>query len=296
MKQHSGPLGRVATLRLLVQRFAFFALVAASFSLMLIGKADIILVERLRMAVIDAVAPILDVMARPAATIAQVVENVRDLASLRAENARLREENVRLMHWQAVARRLDNENESLRTQLNYIPAPDPSFITARVVADTGGAFVHSMLINAGARDGVRKGQAVVAGEVLVGRIAEVGQRSARILLVTDINSRIPVIVEPTRTKAVLAGDNGDRPRLNYVSGGAILSPGDRVVTSGHGGTFPPGIPVGVVASVSDTGALLEPFVHRHRLEFVTVVDYGLPGVLEFGEGAAEPPHPGSRRR
>lgn len=285
MKQHSGPLGRVATLRLLVQRFAFFALVAASFGLMLVGKADIAIAERLRMAVIDAVTPILDVMARPAATIAQMVENVRELAALRAENARLREENQRLMRWQAVALQLDNENDTLRSQLNYVPAPDPSFITARVVADTGGAFVHSLLINAGARDGVRKGQAVVAGEVLVGRIAEVGHRSSRILLVTDINSRIPIIVEPSRTKAVLAGDNGDRPRLNYISGGASLSPGDRVVTSGHGGAFPPGIPVGVVASVSEGGAVLEPFVHRHRLEYVTVIDYGLPGVLEFGEGS-----------
>lgn len=294
MKQHSGPLGRVATLRLLVQRFAFFALVAASFGLMLIGKADVAIAERLRMTVIDAVTPILDVMARPAATIAQLVENVRELAALRAENARLREENHRLMQWQSVARQLDNENDALRSQLNYVPAPDPSFITARVVADTGGAFVHSLLINAGSRDGVRKGQAVVAGEVLVGRIAEVGHRSSRILLVTDINSRIPIIVEPSRTKAVLAGDNGDRPRLNYISGGASLSPGDRVVTSGHGGAFPPGIPVGVVASVSEGGAVLEPFVHRHRLEYVTVIDYGLPGVLEFGDGVE--PQPRGRRR
>lgn len=283
MKQHSGPVGRVAALKLLVHRFAFLALIAAAFGLMLIGKAETLLVERARMAVVDAVAPILDVLARPAATIAEVVEHVRELSALRAENVHLREENAKLMHWQTVARRLDHENRSLRAQLNYIPDPDPSFITARIVADTGGAFVHSLLVNAGSRDGVRKGQAVVAGEVLVGRIAEVGVRTARVLLLTDINSRIPVMIESSRTKAILTGDNSDRPRISYLIDGISISRGDRVVTSGHGGAFPPGIPVGVVSSVGEGTATLEPFVHRHRLEYVTVVDFGLAGVLELDE-------------
>ena len=138
--------------------------------------------------------PILDVMSRPASTIAEVVGAVRDLAALRAENVRLREENANLMHWQTLARQLDNENRALRGQLNFVPDPDPSFVTTRVVGDTGGAFVHSMLVNSGPRR-IRKGQAVIAGEVLVGRIAEVGQRSARVLLLTDINSHIPVMLE-----------------------------------------------------------------------------------------------------
>lgn len=283
MKQHTGPTGRVAALKLLVNRFAFMALLAASLGLMLLGRAETRLVEHARMVVVDAVSPILDVLARPAATIAELVENVRDLAALRAENSRLRDENARLMHWQTAARRLDNENRVLRAQLNYVPDPDPAFITARVVADTGGAFVHSVLVNAGSRDGVRKGQAVVAGEVLVGRIAEVGLRASRVLLLTDINSHIPVMIESSRTKAILAGDNTDRPRLEYLVGGASMSPGDRIVTSGHGGAFPPGIPVGVISSVVEGTAVLEPFVQRHRLEYVTVVDFGLAGVLEFEE-------------
>jgi rod shape-determining protein MreC len=192
---------------------------------------------------------------------------------------RLSQENATLMHWQMVARQLDNENRSLRNQLNFIPDPDASFITTRVIGDTGGAFVHSMLINAGSRDGVRKGQAVIAGEVLVGRIAEVGQRSARILLLTDINSHIPVMLEGARTKAVLTGDNSDRPRLNYLSSNTPAEPGDRVVSSGDGGVFPPGMPIGVVSSVQDGIVRVEPLVHRYELEYVTVVDYGLPGIL-----------------
>ena len=279
MKQHPGMVGRLATLRLLAQRFAFLTLVLASFALMLLGKADTIVVERLRVLIDDGISPVLQVLSRPASAVASVVNAVHDLAALRAENVRLTEENSRLMHWQTVARELDNENKALRGQLNYAPDPDSAFISARVIGDTGGAFVHSMLINAGSREGVRKGQAVIAGENLIGRIAEVGDRSARILLLTDINSHIPVVIEGTRAKAILSGDNSDRPRLAYLAPNSNPAVGNRVVTSGHGGAFPPGMPVGVIASIQDGIVRVEPFVHRYQLEYVTVVDYGLPGVL-----------------
>lgn len=279
MKPHSGAMGRLASLKLLAQRFAFLSLVLASFALMVLGKADGALVEHIRLTLADAVAPILEVVFRPASTIAEAVNGVRELGSLREDNARLREENARLMHWQTVARHMDTENRALRSQLNFIPDPDPSFITTRVIGDTGGAFVHSMLINAGGNQGVRKGQAVIAGEVLVGRITEVGERSARVLLLTDINSHLPVMLEGSRSKAILTGDNTDRPRLNYLSASTPAAPGDRVVTSGHGGVFPPGMPIGVISSVQDGIVRVEPLVHRHQLEYVTVVDYGLAGIL-----------------
>lgn len=291
MKQ-SAAVGRLATLRLLAQRFAFVSLILGSFALMILGKADILLVERTRTLVADALAPVLDVMSRPAASIAEVVEHVRELANLRAENARLKAENARLMQWQTVARRLETENAVLHEQLNVVPDPDPAFVTARVIGDLGSAFGHSMMLNAGGREGVRKGQAVLAGEALVGHIAEVGDRSARLLLLTDINAKIPVMLEGSRTRAILTGDNKDRPKLNYVAGNPSISVGDRVVTSASGAAFPPGIPIGVVASNADGVIRVEPFVRRHELEFVAVVDYGLGGILPF----EKPPMPERRRR
>ena len=291
MKQ-SGAAGRLATLRLLAQRFAFLSLVAAAFALMILGKADVVLIERTRGLVTDALAPILDAMARPAATIAQVTENFHELTNLRTENARLKEENARLLHWQTMARRLESENVVLHEQLNVIPDPDPAFVTARVIGDLGSAFGHSMLLGAGSQDGVRKGQAVLSGEALIGRIAEVGLRSSRLLLITDINARTPILVESTRTRAILTGDNTLRPRLNYVAGSPTISVGDRVVTAASGGAFPPGIPIGVVASVADGVIRVEPFIQRHRLEFVSVVDFGLGGILPFERA----PPPERRRR
>ncbi|CAA7619500.1 Cell shape-determining protein MreC [Candidatus Terasakiella magnetica] len=291
MKQ-SGATGRLATLRLLVQRFAFLSLMVGAGALMILGKADIVLIEQTRALVADAVAPVLDAMGRPAATVAQVTDNFHELANLRTENARLKEENTKLMHWQIVARRLESENVVLHEQLNVIPDPDPAFVTARVIGDMGSAFGHSMLLGSGSKDGVRKGQAVLAGEVLVGHIAEVGVRSARMLLITDINARTPVVVESSRTRAILTGDNSSRPRLNYVSGSPSISVGDRIVTAASGGAFPPGIPVGVVSSVQDGIIRVEPFIQRHSLEFVSVVDFGLGGILPF----ERPPPPERRRR
>jgi len=290
----SGALGRLATLRLVAQRFAFLSLIAAAFLLMILGKADIVLIERTRALVVDAVAPVLDVLARPAAAIADVVETMRDLTNLRAENARLRSENQRLVHWQTVARRLEGENTVLHEQLNFVPDPDPAFITARVIGDMGSSFGQSMLLAAGARNGVRKGQAVLAGEVLVGYVATVGERTSRLLLLTDINAHLPVMVESTHTRAILSGDNRDRPRLNYVAGNPNIQPGDRIVTSASGAAFPAGLPIGVVASTAD-GVWIEPFVHRHQLEYVAIVDYGLGGILPFAERPPPPPAPARRR-
>ena len=181
--------------RNLVQRFAFVGLVLGAFALMLLGKADALLMERIRAQVTDAVAPVLEVLSQPVVAITDVVENIQEITALREENDRLRAERERLLQWQSAARNLEAENRSLRDLLHFKPGPEASYISARVIADTGGAFAHSRVVNAGARDGVRKGQAVITGEGLVGRVAGVGRRAGRVLLITDLNSRIPVLVE-----------------------------------------------------------------------------------------------------
>lgn len=275
----SAVTGRWHTARLLLQRFAFVALVGATFALMLLGKADTILVERARTVVVDAMAPVIRALSQPAGAIAEISDNVRDLANLRAENARLREENEQLLRWRDTARTLEAENAQFQSLLDYVPLPEARAFSIRVMGDTGGAFAHSVLVAAGARDNVRKGMAVLSGDGLVGRVAQVGRRASRVVLITDITSRVPVVLESTRTRAILAGNNSEKPRLIYLPAGARVSPGDRVVTSGHAGAFPPGIPVGVVSSVDDTVIRVQPYMDRDRLEIVRVVDYGLAGIL-----------------
>ncbi len=161
-----------------------------------------------------------------------------------------------------------------------MPDARARFVSARVVADPGGAFVRSKIVNSGRREGVTKGQAVITGAGLAGRIFEAGLHSARVLLITDINSRIPVVVESSRDRAILTGDNGPQPRLAFLASSAQVAKGDRIVTSGQGGLFPEGLPIGTVASVKDGVARVVPLVDFDRMEFVRVVDY--PGVAPLG--------------
>ena len=286
-------------IRSLAQRLAYISMVAAAVGLMILGKVDVLLMDSIRAHVTDTVAPILDALSRPAESVAKAIDHVRQLSALRQENTLLRESQARLLQWQTTALRLEAENKNLRDLLNYVPGPEPSFITARVIADTGGAFAHSLILNAGFRDGVAKGQAAMTGAGLVGRVAGAGSRSARILLITDLNSRIPVLVGTERTRAILAGNNSDRPRLIHLLSGETVSTGDRIVTSGHGGAFPFGLPVGVVASVSDGGIGVEPYVERNRLEYVRLLDFGLGGIvttLEPKAGAAVKARAGQPRK
>lgn len=280
MEERPSTFLRLATpLRGFVQRFTYLGLILAAFALMLVGKVDAVLVDRARTHVTDAVAPLLNAMSRPVATVSNGVATVRELTDIRAENVRLREENARLRDWQIAARRLEADNKTLQALLNVVPRPAVTFNTARVIADAGSSFSQSLILNAGRAEGIRVGQAVVSDDGFVGRIINVGARSSRVLLITDINSRIPVVVETTRIRAVMAGSNSDRPRLIHLPPSARVSPGERIVTSGHGGAFPPGLPIGVVAAVTDVGVEIQPFAQREKLEFVRAVDYELNGVL-----------------
>lgn len=274
MKYLDGPSSRVlAPLKFWAPRFAFALLVAVTMALMVMGRFNLAIVERARAVVMDGVTPVLDVISRPVDSLADVMASIDDLSELRADNAALREENARLQTWQAAARHLEGENAALRDLLKLVPDPSLRSISARVVGDPGGAFVRSVLVNAGSDHGVGLGQAAITGAGLAGRISQAGRHSARILLITDINSRVPVTVGERRNRGVLGGDNTETPRLLYVDPEVTLSLGDRVVTSGHGGAFPPGIPVGVVSEVSELGVRVRPVVDLRRIEFVRLLDY-----------------------
>jgi rod shape-determining protein MreC len=274
-----GQITRLGTLKTLIQRFAFLSLVGLTFVLMLIGKADSVLVERARIAITDAVVPILRAMSEPASAIAQMTANLRELAAIREQNAELRAANDQLLQWQSIAQRLEAENRSLRGLLSTVPEPTVASVSARVVADTGGAFAQSVLLMGGTSDGVDKGDVVITGEGLVGRVTQTGYKSSRVLLITDINSRIPVSVGESANRAILAGDNSLRPRLLYVGNQTPLVPGDKVVTSGDGDAFPPGLPIGRVVRTEDGVIEVEPYVARDQLQHVRVVDFGLDGIL-----------------
>jgi len=262
-----------------LQRAAFLILVSVAVGFVLISYKEKALVEGLRTSATDAFAPVLDAVSAPIEAVSEMVGSVHEMAVLRDENARLRIENERLLKWEAVARRLESENRAFRSMLNFVPQQAFRYISARVIADSSGAFVRSMVLDAGARDGIKKGQAAISGEGLVGRVSEVGDNTSRILLVTDLNSRIPVRLEAGRDNGMLAGDNTDRPSLIYLPATARLVVGDRIVTSGDGAVFPPGLAVGTVLAAEDGVIRVQPLVNWNRLEYVRVIDLDPTGIV-----------------
>ncbi|MGB8182861.1 MAG: rod shape-determining protein MreC [Stellaceae bacterium] len=267
-----------APVRATVQRLTLPFLIFISALLAVLGKADVLLFDRVRVVLADTLAPVLQVAGEPIVTASKAIGTVKDIASVYRQNEELKLENQRLLQWQEVARRLESENEELRNLVKFAPQGAMSSVAAQVIADSGGAFLRNVLVNVGRDEGVTRGQPALTGDGLVGRVIELGDRTARILLLTDINSHIPVVVEGTHERAMLNGDNSDQPQLVYFQPKTPVKPGDRIVTSGSGGVFPPDLPIGVV--VSANGMIrVEPYADLARLEMVRIVNYGLDGVL-----------------
>lgn len=264
--------------RAYAQRFSFVLLLGVAMGLIVMGQSKPAVMAHVRLQVIDTLAPVLDAVSRPLEFAGQIVNSVSSYFSLRTENKRLLAANAQLTQWQNAALALEQENRELRALLNYRPEPALSYITARVIADAGGAFVRSLVITAGKQDGVREGMAAMTGDGLIGRVIEVGDWSSRILLITDVNSRIPVMLSEGGDHAILAGDNAPEPRLLYLPPDADVKIGARVVTSGHGGVFPPNLAVGVVSAANpQNGVTVTPVAALGRINQVRLVDFNLKG-------------------
>ena len=240
-------------------------------------------IMQIRIALTDMTAPVFAAVSEPLQAAAGRIDTVANMRDLRAENMRLVEENRRLQQWYDTALRLEAENRSLKTLMNFKIEPDYRFITTRVVADPGGSFIKSVLIPAGSRDGVRNGQAVIGEKGLVGRVVETGRNASRVLLVTDLNAHIPVLIEGTRHKAILAGRNTGTMVLEHMPLDSRPGLGARIVTSGDGGMLPPHIPVGTVVSRSGGTVHVRPLDDLDKLGYVRVVDFAADSALKTGK-------------
>ena len=265
-------------LRQALAKLTLPVLIAVTFGLMLLGKADALLAEHARMALADALAPIYAALAGPLGAVRDTVADAAGLWDVSTENARLREENEQLRRWQSIALALDAENQRLKANLHWIPDPAPSYVTARVVADAGGIYARAVLLSVGPNHGIRKGEIALDERGLVGRVTDVGARAARVLLITDMNSRIPVVLENTGAHAILIGTNGPQPRLVYWPEGSAPQEGERVATGTDAGAFPANLPVGTVHLSATKVPEVVPAAMLDRLEVVRIFDYGLTDI------------------
>ncbi|MAR79028.1 MAG: rod shape-determining protein MreC [Rhodospirillaceae bacterium] len=274
MKESQNQITKIfLPVKLLAGRFTLIFLILFSVAIIPISRFDQNITPSVRVFLIDAFTPIFNVISHPVYFAKNTVSELNTIFYLRSEVKRLTEENEKLMNWQQVGYRLTYENNSLRELLNVSEEPAIQNVSARIIADTSGLFVRTFIINAGSANGVKKGQAVVSSRGLVGRVSEAGIRSSRVLQITDMNSKIPVIVSPSNQRAILAGDNSDNSKLLFLTDKNEDLINNYVLTSGHGGLFPPGIRIGTVSQFVNGSVRVRPFVNWSQVEYVKVLSF-----------------------
>jgi rod shape-determining protein MreC len=216
-----------------------------------------------------------------------LLKNTYVFMHLKQEHAQLKEENEKLKWQLQMLHPLQHENAVLRQTLHIPSFNKYGHLTARILSTPYDGMHHFFLVAAGKKEGLEKDQAVVVGEGVVGRLERVGRSLSRVLLLNDTHSRIPVMTSTSEQRAILAGDGNFLPALVYVEDSRKIQQGEKVVTSGLGGIFPPGLSVGIVDEISNGKVRVRPFVSFRSLEWVHILQNNPDGFLEEFNKAGE---------
>ncbi len=256
----------------LKSRAIIAVLVLLAVALLIMTRSHSPLTTRLRTGFAELTAPVIELVGTPVRGIRHLMENKNALFKAYEENKQLREENDTLRHWQAVAQALKAENESLRALAAYHPVENVQYVTAQVIAQSPEAYAGTLMIDAGSAQGLSSLQPVIDAYGLVGRMVDVGERTARVLLLSDTSSRVPVISGNTRQHAILTGTGDELMRLTFVGGDASqIQLGEPVMTTSEGGLIPESIMVGTIFRRDKSGLLVKPLRPLGASEYVRVM-------------------------
>ncbi|MEO5362907.1 MAG: rod shape-determining protein MreC [Magnetococcus sp. DMHC-8] len=230
--------------------------------------------EVLQELVLDGVGPLLRLFQTPIAASHSVYERIQGWQHIEQENRKLKMELDRLSSLSVQVEELSLENQRLRMLLGMRPSTSSQELVARIIGNSSSAFARSFLVDAGQEEGVTAdatalGITTQSGGGLLGRVVQTSQHTALVLTLPDFNSRVPVLVQRSRVRAIVSGRNKPLLEMEFVPKGADIRPGDLVVTSGVGGIFPKGIPVGriqTIAATEETGLF-------HQISVQPVIDF-----------------------
>jgi rod shape-determining protein MreC len=224
--------------------------IALAVVLVLLGKAQSGLFDKARAHVTDMMAPMLRTARAPIQAVDRWTGSITEIFTVYQQNLALKEENARLRQWRNVAIVLQGRVGRYQTLLHAVPDPKLNAVLAQVIGRASRPFLQTMILDAGRANHALPGQAVVDARGMIGRVYLAGEHTSWIILLTDLNSRIPVTIAPGNVQAIMTGDNTPNPVLDMVLHTVTLHAGDQVVSSGDGGLLPPGLPIGTV--VQDT--------------------------------------------
>lgn len=258
--------------------------IALAVVLVLLGKAENGLFDRARAHAGDFMAPMLTKLRAPVAGIQRWAGSVTEIFSVYEQNLKLKEENARLRQWRNVAIVLQGRVNRYQALLHAVPDPKMDAVLARVIGRANRPFLQTMILDAGRDNGALPGEAVMDARGMIGRIYLTGQRTSWVILLTDLNSRIPVTISTStgnsgNIQAMMNGDNSKMPALDMVSRTAVLHAGDQVTSSGDGGLLPAGLPIGTVVSDGHAGWRVALLADPAAAQDVEVLNFAKPPEL-----------------
>lgn len=264
--------------------YVFVVLIAGAAILALSRLPQVQVIETIGFEVLG---PIENGISGPISAVSQVGQTIESISELRAENARLRAEVNRLSQEAVKLPEVQRENAELRAELGFQQSnPQFKWISARIIGFDPSNLVHAIIIDQGSHDGVAVGMTVTTPRGLVGQVIQVTPNTAKVLLITDVSSTVDALVQSDRAKGVVNGSRGGQLMMTYIPQNFTVKDGDRVVTSGLGGVFPPGLWVGTVTAVHQNDvdlyqeAEIRPAVDLGRVETVMVIVNHLPTKLQ----------------
>lgn len=240
--------------------------------LLIAGRIHFVPFERARAALSDRTGPLMERLNAPVVGVTRWISGIGHFFDVYSENLRLREENARLLQWRGAAVSLQARVNQYQRLLKAVPEQSYSAIAARVIARSSQPFLETVVLNAGRLNGVRPGQAVVDARGMLGRIYVAGQRTSWVVLLDDLNSRIPVQIRPGNVQAILVGNNTREPALEALPPRAPVKTDAEVVTSGDGGLLPAGLPLGAVI-FNGREARVALYADPASAEDVRILDY-----------------------
>lgn len=259
-----------------LKSFMVAGLFAIALLLILVHKIDLGIVSGVSNGIFYITAPLIRLVSLPADALSYGYKKTAAIANVYRENERLRQENEELFLLKDKMKALKAENKILKKLLHHIDLPQTQSYTARVIAENGDAFANSLIIYLGKEaPNIKRGYAVVNNRGLIGRIDIVSGNYARVTLLTDINSKIPVVSQKSRDRGILTGNNTGELSLIFTPLLAELHKGDLLVTSGVGGGLPPDIPVARIKRVGVENITAVPLFSASSLEIVKVIAYDI---------------------
>jgi len=233
------------------QRFSLFALTIFSIILIFLETIEAKPLNKVRSFIKDVIFRGATVASYPLKSFSSFYDFMEDHVTLYNKYSKLVKENDELKNNISRSDFLELENSQLRKLIEEQVASESNMVSARVIIDKQSPYLNSFVLNIGSNKDIKNGMAVLDGKNFIGRIVDVNFFSSRVLLITDLNSKIPIISEPSGSHAILSGNGKDYPTLEYLSKNHKIQDGDKIYTSGKEGIFTPGTIIGETTKIED---------------------------------------------